>query len=132
MSIEQQKLAQAGYDEAVADALSARIKAESEIEGVNTTVASVRAQLDLARFYLGNTTMVAPEDGRIINLQVRAGMVSGEYRIGAIPLRGGPLSARQLQPRELEIPGQRAASGSRAQPASRSDLQSEGCCYLES
>ena len=28
--------------------------------------------------------MVAPEDGRIINLQVRPGMVSGEYRIGAI------------------------------------------------
>ncbi len=28
--------------------------------------------------------MVAPEDGRIINLQVRPGIVSGEYRIGAI------------------------------------------------
>ncbi len=78
------RLAQAGYDEAVADALRARIKAESEIEGVNATVASVQAQLDLARFYLENTTMVAPEDGRIINLQVRPGMVSGEYRIGAI------------------------------------------------
>ena len=36
LSIEQQKLAQAGYDQAVADALSARIKAESEIEGMNT------------------------------------------------------------------------------------------------
>ena len=28
--------------------------------------------------------MVAPEDGRVINLQVRPGMVAGDWRIGAI------------------------------------------------
>ena len=34
-----------------------------EIGGVNTTVAAVQAELDQARFYLDNTTLVAPEDG---------------------------------------------------------------------
>jgi multidrug resistance efflux pump len=84
LAIEQQKLAQTGYDEAIANTVSARVQAQSEIGGVNTTVAAVEAQLDLAKFYLGNTTMVAPEDGRIVNLQVRPGMVAGDVRLGAI------------------------------------------------
>jgi multidrug resistance efflux pump len=82
--IEQQKLAQAAFDEAVAGTVVARAQSQSEIGGVNTTVAAVQVQLDLARFYLDNTTMVAPEDGRIVNLQVRPGMVSGDFRLGAI------------------------------------------------
>ena len=48
------------------------------------SVANVEAQLRQAQYYLDNTTLVAPEDGRIINLQVRPGMVSGIYRIGGI------------------------------------------------
>ena len=47
--------------------------------------------------------MVAPEDGYIINLQVRPGMVAGEVRFGAIAivhLRCRPLSARQLSSRK--------------------------------
>jgi len=44
----------------------------------------MEAQLRLAQYYLDNTTLTAPEDGRIINLQVRPGMVSGIYRIGGI------------------------------------------------
>ena len=52
--------------------------------GVNTTVAATQAELDQARFYLENTLMVAPEDGYIINLQVRPGMVAGDIRFGAI------------------------------------------------
>jgi multidrug resistance efflux pump len=47
-------------------------------------VAHAQAELDQALFYLDNTTMVAPEDGFITNLQVRPGMVAGEFRIGAI------------------------------------------------
>ncbi len=62
----------------------AKLKAKSEIDGVNTTVAEVEGQLELARYYLDNTLMVAPEDGRTINLQVRAGMVAGIVRFGAI------------------------------------------------
>ena len=57
---------------------------ESEINGQNTTVAQVQAELDQARYYLENTLMVAPEDGYIINLQVRPGMVAGIVRFGAI------------------------------------------------
>ena len=61
-----------------------RLKYKSQIDGVNTLVANVEAQLRQAQYYLDNTTLVAPEDGRIINLQVRPGMVSGIYRIGGI------------------------------------------------
>jgi multidrug resistance efflux pump len=70
--------------EARADVDRAKLKYESQINGENTTVASVKAQLAQARYYLENTTMVAPEDGRVVNLQVRPGMVAGDYRIGAI------------------------------------------------
>jgi multidrug resistance efflux pump len=70
--------------EAEADVARARLKYESQINGENTTVAEVRAQLAQAQYYLDNTTMVAPEDGRVINLQVRTGMVAGDYRMGAI------------------------------------------------
>ena len=76
--------AQATADEAVASLERAQVKYKSEIDGVNTTVANIKAQLRLAQYYLDNTTLVAPEDGRIINLQVRPGMVSGIVRIGGI------------------------------------------------
>jgi multidrug resistance efflux pump len=76
--------AEATRDEAAAELERSRLKYKSEIDGVNTSVANMEAQLRLAHYYLDNTTLVAPEDGRIINLQVRPGMVSGIYRIGGI------------------------------------------------
>jgi multidrug resistance efflux pump len=76
--------AQANNDAAAAQLERATLQYKSEIGGVNTTVANMDAQLQLARYYLDNTTLVAPEDGRIINLQVRPGMVSGIVRIGGI------------------------------------------------
>lgn len=76
--------AQATHDEALGELERAQLKYKSEIGGVNTTVASMEAQLRQARYYLDNTTLTAPEDGRIINLQVRPGMVSGIYRVGGI------------------------------------------------
>jgi multidrug resistance efflux pump len=76
--------AQATTNEALVELERARLKYKSEIDGINTTVANMAAQLQLAQYYLDNTTLVAPEDGRIINLQVRPGMVSGIYRIGGI------------------------------------------------
>ena len=57
---------------------------QSRINGVNTTVAIVEAELAEAQYYLDNTTIYAPEDGRIINIQVRPGMVAGDVRLGAI------------------------------------------------
>ena len=80
----QLQVEEASVKEAEADVTRIRLKYASQIDGVNTTVAAVQAQLEQARYYLENTTLVAPEDGRIINLQVRPGMVAGEYRIGAI------------------------------------------------
>jgi len=76
--------AQVTREEALAELERARLKYQSEIDGVNTTVANMEAQLRQARYYLDNTTLTAPEDGRIINLQVRPGMVSGIYRVGGI------------------------------------------------
>jgi multidrug resistance efflux pump len=81
--------AEMAVDEATAkegesEAERARLRYESQIDGVNTAVAEAEAKLALARFYLDNTTLVAPEDGRIVNLQVRPGMVAGIIRVGAI------------------------------------------------
>src|SRR5271169_839063 len=76
--------AQATNAAAMSSLERAQVKYRSEINGVNTTVANMEAQLLQARYYLDNTTLTAPEDGRIINLQVRTGMVSGIYRVGGI------------------------------------------------
>jgi multidrug resistance efflux pump len=75
---------EAGIKEAQAEERRSRLRAQSKIGGVNTSVAAIQAELDLARFYLHNTLMVAPEHGYIINLQVRPGMVAGDIRFGAI------------------------------------------------
>jgi multidrug resistance efflux pump len=74
----------AAVRQAQAEHLQAQLRYSSQIDGVNTTVAAIQAELDQARFYLDNTLMVAPEDGRIVNLQVRPGMVAGIVRFGAI------------------------------------------------
>ena len=74
----------AAIKEAEAEQLRAQLDYESQINGVNTKVAAIQAELDQARYYLDNTLMTAPEDGRIVNLQVRPGMVSGIVRFGAI------------------------------------------------
>ncbi len=74
----------AAIKEAQAEEQRSRLKYQSEVGGVNTTVASTQAELDQARFYLDNTLIVAPEDGYIMNLQVRPGMVAGDVRFGAI------------------------------------------------
>lgn len=69
---------------AEAEAMVARLQYDSNIDGVHTSVAKLEADLQQAQYYLDNTTLVAPEDGRVINLQVRPGMVSGILRIGGI------------------------------------------------
>lgn len=56
----------------------------SQIDGVNTAVIQAEAELEQARYYLGQTEMRAPQDGVIVNLQVQEGMVSGVLRVGAI------------------------------------------------
>jgi multidrug resistance efflux pump len=75
---------EADIQEAKAEVERAKLVATSDIGGVNTAVASIEAELDQARYYLDNTLIVAPDDGYIINLQVRPGMVAGIIRVGAI------------------------------------------------
>ena len=75
---------EASIKEAQAEETRAQLRFTSDIDGVNTTVAAIQAELDEARYYLDNTLMVAPEDGYIMNLQVRPGMVAGDVRFGAI------------------------------------------------
>ena len=74
----------AAVRQAQAEQQKAELRYASQINGVNTTVAKVAAELAQARYYLDNTTMTAPADGYIVNLQVRPGMVAGMFRIGAI------------------------------------------------
>jgi multidrug resistance efflux pump len=108
----QAQAGEASLKEADAEANRARIRNDSKIWGMHTivasaderlkegqaslrqdeaslresvaSVASLEAQLKQARYYLENTTMVASEDGRIVNLQARPGMVAGILRVGGI------------------------------------------------
>jgi len=79
-----QETAEAAIQIASANEEKARLAYTSQINGENTTVAQLKADLALAEYYLDNTTLVAPEDGYIMNLQVQPGMVSGIFRIGGI------------------------------------------------
>jgi multidrug resistance efflux pump len=99
------KSTEAELKESEADAARSSFKYESQIDGVNTVVITAtsqlkqaeaelkeavanltaeQVQLKLARYYLENTTIVAPADGHIVNLQVVPGMVAGTVRFGAI------------------------------------------------
>jgi multidrug resistance efflux pump len=75
---------QADVDAAGANIKRAMLEFQANVDGVNPKVAALQAELMQAQYYLDNTTMVAPEDGRIVNLQVRPGMVSGILRVGGI------------------------------------------------
>lgn len=55
----------AQLDAAKAREISARLAASSEIEGENTTVAQLAAQLDYAQWELDQTTVRAPADGYV-------------------------------------------------------------------
>ena len=57
---------EAAIAQAQAEAQVAQLRYSSQIDGVNTHVAEVEAELAQARFYLDNKLMVAPEDGYII------------------------------------------------------------------
>ena len=73
---------------AMANEETARVAYEEQapaaIEIARANAKKAEAELAQANYYLDNTTMVAPEDGQIINLQVQPGMVAGIFRIGAI------------------------------------------------
>ena len=77
--------AQATNGEALAE-LERSLVSSTNRRSMASTPRSPMSKRNFARRSItwNNTTLVASEDGRIINLQVRPGMVSGIYRIGGI------------------------------------------------
>ena len=66
--------AKQAFSEAEAAAESARLAYESEIGGVNTTVARVQAELGDAQYDLDQTVMRAPGPGYVTQMALRPGM----------------------------------------------------------
>ncbi|WP_425398313.1 HlyD family secretion protein [Aeoliella sp.] len=81
---DQLAIAEADVDAALANQQKAKLEFESNINGVNTAVAEAKAALKEQEFYLDQTTLVAPADGYITNLQAQPGLVVGDRRVGAI------------------------------------------------
>ncbi|WP_394131285.1 HlyD family secretion protein [Shewanella maritima] len=68
--------AQARLEAAKAEQLRTRLAFESNIDGVNTKVASLQAQVDKARFELDMTVVRAPADGIVTQLALRKGAMA--------------------------------------------------------
>jgi multidrug resistance efflux pump len=68
-------------DAAKAQETSARLAMQSQIDGVNTEVARLTAELGDAEWRLDQTTVRAPSDGFVTNLALRKGA-----RVAALPL----------------------------------------------
>jgi len=68
--------AEANLVNARATESKAQLAFDSVIDGKNTSVAQVRAQLDQAEINLGFTTVTAPADGFVTNLQLREGSMA--------------------------------------------------------
>ncbi len=62
----------------------AQLAKDSNIDGVNTSVAQAKAEVAQAQYYLDQATIVAPADGYIVSQQAQPGLVVGDFRIGAI------------------------------------------------
>lgn len=75
------RAAEAAVRTARANEQQAKLAWESEIGGVNTTVAEITAQLAAARLNLDWTTVVAPVDGYVIGATLQPGQ-----RVGNLPL----------------------------------------------
>ncbi len=82
LKVDQTRQQLAAADAAVTESEAAREKAqlayESEIGGVNTTVAQIRAELKDAEYDLAETTVYAPADGFVTNLSLFPGQVASQ------------------------------------------------------
>lgn len=86
--------AEAALVTAQARADQARLAYESQIEGVNPTVARLRAELDNAEYELSETTIRAPTDGYVSQVFLRPGMM-------ALPFVARPVMVFIQDEREL-------------------------------
>ena len=73
---------EASLERALASELQARLAVQSEIDGVNTTVARLRAELLRAEYDLAQTVVRAPSDGYVLGLTLRPGQ-----RVSNLPTR---------------------------------------------
>jgi multidrug resistance efflux pump len=70
------EIAQASLREAQAQAAKAKLAAEARTaDGENVDVAQLKAQLANARYNLDQTTVRAPVDGTVVNLELQPGLV---------------------------------------------------------
>lgn len=72
---------QAALDRAVAALKSSELAANANVDGVNTTVARLEADVERAKYNLEQTTVRAPSDGYITFVALRKGQ-----RVSSIPL----------------------------------------------
>jgi multidrug resistance efflux pump len=86
--------AEATMATAEARAEQARLAYESQIEGINPTVARIRAELNNAEYELGETTVRAPADGYVSQVFLRPGMM-------AVPFVARPVMVFIHKDREL-------------------------------
>lgn len=84
--VEQRRLtfvaSEASLSRALATAEQARLAYNSNIDGVNTTVARLEAELRRAEFNLEQTVVRAPSDGFVVSLTLQRGQ-----RVANLPLR---------------------------------------------
>lgn len=71
---ERYNAAQSQTQAALAEAERAALEAAAAIEGVNTDVVRIQAELDSARYDLEQTVVRAPTDGAVVQLFLRPGM----------------------------------------------------------
>ncbi|MGI9373372.1 MAG: HlyD family secretion protein [Hyphomicrobiales bacterium] len=86
LEVENRRLRYVASEEALerarASERKARLAFESQIDGVNTTVAKLRAELELAEYNLRETEVRAPSNGFVAGLTLRPGQ-----RVANLPLR---------------------------------------------
>lgn len=68
--------AEAQYTAAKSEELRVRLAYESNVDGVNTKVAGLRAELDKALYELEQTVVYAPSDGIVTQMALRPGIVA--------------------------------------------------------
>jgi multidrug resistance efflux pump len=76
----QQETVQFQLQAAKAAQLNAKLAMDSEIGGVNTTVAQIQAQLDQAKWELEQTTVLAPGDGYVTIMALSTGDRATQYK----------------------------------------------------
>jgi multidrug resistance efflux pump len=74
--------AQASSESVEANALRAKLDAEAVINGTNTEVARLQAELETAKFNLDSTTVRAPSNGVVLQMFLRPGAMAA-----SLPLR---------------------------------------------